>query len=148
MAQTGFEHGAVVVNGNVSDSFSSGSASGVQVPEEYLTMPDVMLLHSHTNDTVLSGSDFAFLLRDNMAGVAVKTRAGEVFKVSVGNGYRPAEDEFVQTLDWARREAELSMFSQAREMGWTGEQTFYMVIREQARLLAGRFEWDLEGGMP
>ena len=143
---TGNEYGIALTEGGFSEPFTSGLHDRVLIPDEVLNAQHVQLYHAHTNATTVSAKDMEKLTRPNVDKVAVKAINGDTYAVSIGNGYRPTLDEFMEVLNEIEREVDFSIMDDPEFFDWTVEQRNYMAIREQAFRVARHFKWTLEGG--
>ena len=80
------EYGQGIANGVSTEVFTSGEKNKVQIPNDILTLPNLHLLHSHTNETPLSGDDFGLLVRYNVERISVVSKNRNVFSVWIGSG--------------------------------------------------------------
>lgn len=141
-----YEYGIAIVDGEATEPFTDKLYDKVSIPENIMMRANVNLYHSHTNSSLLSAKDFELLTYENINTVAVSTKQGSIFKVSIGYGYRPDKMEFRQALEDIRNMANENVMADPDFFKWSIEQRNYMAIREQAVLIARRFGWRLEGG--
>lgn len=66
--------------------------------------------------------------------------------VSVGNGYRPTIHEYNDEMEKIIGEANGAIRGYPDFYNWTLEERNYMVVKEQAFVIARRFGWLLQGG--
>lgn len=141
-----FEYGCAIINGEPTEPFTSKLYGKVGIPDEYLSSGNVKFYHAHTNCTIFSAGDLRLLTYENVDEVAVITRSKDVYRVTIGDGYRPDKDEFDEEVNGIRSLADELIKEYPEYYSWTPDQRIYMAIREQAFLICRRFGWRLEGG--
>ncbi len=144
--ESGYEHGAAMLNGQGSELFTSDLKDKVQIPQEYLEADGVKLYHGHTNCTPPSHVDLKYLLKQNVSEVGVIAANGDVFTVSRGSGVLATEDEFDAVVGNLYREIDGEVMREALRNGWTAEQANYVAVREQFFRTARHFGWTMRGG--
>lgn len=144
--ESGYEHGAAMLNGQGSELFTSNMKDKVQIPQEYLEADGVKLYHGHTNCTPPSHVDLKYLLKQNVSEVGVVTANGDVFTVSRGSGVLATEDEFDAVVGDLYREINGEVMREALRNGWTAEQANYVAVREQFFRTSRHFGWTMRGG--
>ncbi len=149
--EDGFEHGAAIVSGETR-FFTSGIVDRVAIPEDVGKMIDaaanrsVHLLHSHTNETLPSATDFRKLLDEKIDKVSIIAYNKDIYSASIGNGWIPTRQEFDVAVKRIAKEVDDDIFSYPGFNEWTIAERNYVGIREQAYRIARHFEWTLEGG--
>lgn len=144
--ESGFEHGQVRTERGFSEIFTSRDHNKVGIPEKFKTANHLDLYHSHTNVTPLSAQDFALLTRENVNSVSVIAINGDVYSVSIGNGWRPSYEEFVDAVREVAKDTDRAMMDHEMFLSWSLPERNYMAIKEQAYRIAKYFGWRLEGG--
>ena len=152
-SEDGYEYGVVIVDGVVSDMFTSSERDAVKIPNALLIQmsnaptKSVHLLHCHTNSTPHSAMDFKWLLRREIARVTVIACTGDVYTVEVGDdGDVPCHTEFVNVTHSKAIEAEVAVTNLQGFENWTKNERDYVAIREKTYLIARHYKWTLEGG--
>lgn len=143
--KSGFEYGLVIENGIVSNSFTSNLPNGVKIPLDDFGSA-LTLLHSHTNATPPSATDFMFLLDGKIDKIGVIGYNGDAFLAYIGSGETPSLEDFRNIANNIAREVNIYMPDDPAFFDWTIEERNYMAIREQAYRIARHFGWTLEGG--
>lgn len=146
-AQTHCEHAQILVDDVPGDVVTSGLYGTVRIPTE--SIPDkghVTVFHSHTNDTPLSAQDFSFLTNERIDKVGCIAHNGDVFIASIGDGWRPTRNEYLEDLTGLRDLANENITSAPDFESWELSERNYAAVREQAYLTARRYQWTLEGG--
>jgi hypothetical protein len=148
----GFEHGAVVVGGELYE-FTSGIADKVSIPEDVRSMIDaapersVHLLHNHTNETPHSATDLEWVLNAGVDRISVVTHSKSVYSVYVGDGYMPTQEEFQEAVKTIIKEVDADLRNLPGYDEWTLDERNYAGIREQTYRIIRHFKWTMEGGV-
>ena len=106
----------------------------------------VHIMHSHSNVTPPSPTDFQQLLKEQIDKMTVIAYNGDTYSVSVGSGIVPTKDELNKAIKRADGNARTNINDMSEYLSWTEDERNYMVIREQAYLIAREFKWLFEGG--
>ena len=141
----GNEHGTVIANGKITAYVSSGLPDAVKISVDGLG-DGLTVLHSHTNATPPSATDFRRLLDRRIEKIGVIGYNGDVFMAYIGDGIVPEINEFDDVVKSIANEVNMSMIDDPNFYDWTIPEKNYMAIREQAYRIARHFEWTLEGG--
>ncbi|MBO5957536.1 MAG: hypothetical protein J6Q39_08275 [Bacteroidales bacterium] len=143
--ETGFEHGVVIHNGVVSKLVTSGLPDAVKIPVDGYES-GLTVLHSHTNATPLSTTDFHRLLDGRVDKIGVIGYNSDVYMAYVGSGEIPSVEEFDMMAESIGRAVNYEIIEHPNFFDWTIEERNYMAIREQAYRIAQNYGWTLEGG--
>lgn len=142
---SGFEYGAVIANGVVSKPVTSKMPNAVKIPlDDFGT--GLTVLHSHTNATPPSITDFKRLLDGKVDKIGVIGYNGDAFMAYVGNGETPSLKDFEDIANGISRQVDSDLFDEPNFFDWSVEERKYMATREQAFRIARYFGWTLEGG--
>lgn len=144
--QTGFEHAIVITSDGKSKEFHSELENKVGIDLSDFDDTTLKIYHSHTNDTLPSRTDFAKLLSDKVSEIGVVTWNGDIFTVSIDNGWLPSIDEFTEFIDTVTHEVNFSLMEEPDFYNWSINERNYMGIREQAYRIARHYEWTIRGG--
>ena len=143
--ETGHEYGVVIDNGVVGKPMTSGLPNAVKIPlDGYGT--GLTVLHSHTNATPPSITDFQRLLDKKIDKIGVIGYNADVYMVFVGDGEIPSIDDFMETASNIGKAVDFELIDHPNFFDWTIEERNYMAIREQAFRIAQHYGWVLEGG--
>ena len=145
-ARSGFEYGKIIHEGGETRYFTSKMESSVKIPDNLSSMKGAHVLHTHSNVTPFSAKDFRLLTRDNVERLTVIAGNGDVYSVTIGEGYRPDIEEYIEASDRIRALVDMEMMSRPEFFDWTPEERVYMATKEQAFQTARYFKWNLEGG--
>lgn len=145
-ARCGFEYGKIIHEGGETRYFTSKMESSVKIPDNLSSMKGAHVLHTHSNVTPFSAKDFRLLIRDNVERLTVIAGNGDVYSVTIGEGYRPDIEEYIEASDRIRALVDMEMMSRPEFFEWTPEERVYMATKEQAFQTARYFKWNLEGG--
>lgn len=139
------EYGCNIFKGKMGVPYSSGKHNEVRVPENILEQGG-KFFHSHTNYTPPSWKDLTFLLRDNVDEIGVIAYNKDTYTVSIGDGYKPSIEEFMQVEADIRKQVDESIPYWPNSETWTVEQMNYMGTREEFYRLCMHFGWSMKGG--
>lgn len=138
---------AVAVSGSwTSDYFTDHLPNGVHIPPKIFALENVALYHSHTNQTLLSVQDLHLLLNPQIRKIVVITTDNYICAASVGNGYRPQQDEFSSVVKQIQRTIDMSLLDVPDFYRWNKEERFAYYTSEQCYQIARSFDWRIEGG--
>lgn len=143
---TGYEYGQAIINNTATKVFTSKAKNYVDIPEDFLQQDNIWFYHAHTNVTLPSSKDLELLCRNNVNGVCVIASNGDVFSVTIGNGYRPSKEEFTDAMKYIQMDVDSSILDREEAELWSPEERTYAAIREQAYRIAREFGWSLKGG--
>lgn len=143
--ENGYEYGIIINKDGASEAFTNNNPAMVAFNIADVR-PGAAIVHSHTNVTPLSAKDFSLLLNENVESIANIAYNGDVFKASVGYGWRPSKEEFDKIVSAIRKETDSDLLNDPSFYEWSIPERNYMAIREQACRIARYFEWELEGG--
>lgn len=142
---SGYEYGTIIVDGKMTNYISSGLPNAVKIPLDGLGN-GLTVLHSHTNATPPSPTDFRRLLDERVEKIGVIGYNGDVFMAYIGDGIVPDLDEFDSVVKDIAKEVNISLIDDPNYFEWSIPERNYMAIREQAYRIARHFEWTMEGG--
>lgn len=140
-----FEYGAIIENGIISKPVTNNMADAVKIPLEGHGN-NLTVLHSHTNSTPFSATDFQKLLNEKVDKIGVIGYNADVYIAYIGNGDVPTLDDFVETAKIISQEADFAIVEHPNFFDWEIEERNYMTIREQAYRISQYYGWTLEGG--
>lgn len=143
-ASSGREYAIVIENGVAGPPFTSGLSDSVRIPLSNYG-ENITVLHSHTNATPLSETDFQLLLNKKVAKVGTIGYNSDAYVAYVGNGEMPSKEEFDEVAAWIRKDVDNGMLEDPRFFDWSREEKNYMAIREQSFRIAQHFKWTLGG---
>lgn len=143
---TGYEYGRAKTSNGLSKPYTSENTSKVEIPQDIREQPHATFYHSHTNVTPFSAGDFRLLTSDNVDCIVVIASNRDVYRVTIGGGYRPSKDEFEEFVEMLRPQIDADMLEHPKFFEWTLEERNYMAIREQAYRIAREYKWQVEGG--
>ena len=152
MLSDGFEHGAVVIDGET-HYFTSGFRDKIEIPPELNKLIEsapeksVKLYHTHPSSAPHSAVDFRQLLRSGVDKSYVIGYNGDVFSVRVGDGWIPTIHELDRMAETIRREVDIDNINLPGFDEWTLGERNYVATREQAYRIARHFKWTIEGGV-
>lgn len=142
---SGFEYGAVIENGKASEIFTSNNDNAVQIDISKFGN-GLTILHSHTNATMFSITDFKMLLKEQVSKIGVMGSNGDTYVCYIGYGERPSIAEFDVIVRELANDANRTIMDDPNFFNWTIEERNYMGIKEQAFRIAREFNWIIEGG--
>ena len=143
--ETGNEYGIVIENGVVRKPVTSNLPDAVKfLLDGYGN--NLTVLHSHTNATPPSATDFLRLLNEKVDKIGVIGYNADTYVAYIGYGERPDIEEFKSVVSDIAVEVDADMRLEPNFYEWTVEERNYMAIREQAYRIARYFGWTLEGG--
>lgn len=142
---SGYEYGSVISNGKVSQHVTSGLPNAVKIPLDDFS-GNVTVIHSHTNATPPSATDFFRLLDERVEKIGVIGYNGDAYMAYIGDGDFPSVDELQSVARDIAREVDADMLDNPEFFDWSVDERNYMCIREQAYRIARYFNWTLEGG--
>jgi hypothetical protein len=144
--ENNYEYGCVITQKGEVFEFGSKEYGRIKIPTDGINETGLKIFHSHTNDTPPSVADFARLLDPKVSEVGVVTRNQDVFKVSVGDGWIPTQQEFSEITKKIARDVNMSIQEEESFAKWTFSERNYMGTREQAYRIVMEFEWIMAGG--
>lgn len=143
--ETGYEYGVVIENGVVSNPMTSDLPDAVKITIDGYG-DKLTLIHSHTNATPPSATDFQKLLEEKIDKIGVIGYNTDTYIAYIGDGARPSVEEFNQFADIISREVTTEILDHPSFFDWSVDERNYMAIREQAYRIAQNYGWTLEGG--
>lgn len=142
---TGHEYGVIIQNGVVGKPFTSGEANRIAINITG-SGNGVTVLHSHTNATPPSATDFKWLIANEVDKIGVIGYNGDAYMAYVGDGEMPSLDVFDSVVTDIANTVNRDLIQDSNFFEWSIEERNYMAIREQAYRIAREFGWTLEGG--
>ena len=142
---SGFEYGAVIQNGTISQPVTSNMPNAVKIPLDGYG-DGLTLLHSHTNATPPSVTDFQMLLDKKVDKIGVVGYNADAYMAYIGYGETPSNEDFLEATQSIADSVTLDIMDDPNFFDWSVEERNYMAIREQAFRIAQHFGWTLEGG--
>ena len=142
----GSEYGAVIVNVEASELFSSGEANRVYIDENMLHTSGTKIYHSHTNETPPSIQDLKYLTHPNVDEIGVISSNGDVYIVSVGFGEKINTRVFNQDAKKVYNDVNIEMVSNPDFFEWSIGERNYRAIREQFYRISRLYGWTMKGG--
>lgn len=142
---SGNEYCAIIENGKIGELHTSGLPNAVSIPLDKHGS-GLTVLHSHTNATPPSTTDFAELLNEKVDKIGVIGYNNDTYMAYIGNGWIPSNAEFDDAVKRIRNDATMAIMEDPNFYNWSVAERNYMAIREQAYRLALEFGWTLEGG--
>ncbi len=143
--ETGWEHAVIIDDGGIGEIFTSEKRNAVKFDTSKLNK-NTTILHSHTNDSLLSAQDLSLLLNPNIVEIGNITKGKDVFLCSVGSGIIPSCEEFNRANKIIEKEINIDIMDEVARRGLNPKETNYLAIREQAYRIAREFKWTLRGG--
>lgn len=145
-----YEYGEILYPGGHTEPFTSEKYDKVAIPLDTVDGNGLRLYHSHTNITPLSSDDFGFLCNERVDEIACIANNKDVFVARIGDGWRPTEEEYLETLTQIRTEVDSDILLNPEGYGLnydsSPQERNYVGIREQAYRIARAFGWQLEAG--
>ena len=142
--ESGAEYGCALFSDWTSEMFTSGEENRVVVPASVLGKK-VALYHSHTNDTLLSLSDFRLLLNENVVKICVISTSSFV-QVTSSGGIIPTQKEFEKAAMEINQEINEVLFDRPDFWDMTVEERKMVAFAEQSYRIPRYFNWKTEGG--
>ena len=104
------------------------------------------MLHSHTNATPPSASDFSKLLKQNVDRIGAIGYNGDAYIAYIGYGERAGIEEFNSIGKYIAQDVDITIANAPGFFEWSFSERNYMAIREKAYRFSRQFGWTLEGG--
>lgn len=142
---SGFEYGVIIEDEKMGDLVTSKLPNSVKIPLENKGR-GLTILHSHTNATPLSATDFQKFIDERVEKIGVIGYNNDVYMASVGYGERPPLEDFQNVVKTISREADMDIIQHPNFFEWSIEERNYIAIREQAFRIAQHYGWRIEGG--
>jgi hypothetical protein len=143
--ESGCEYGAVIGNGVISKPVTSNLPNAVKISlDDYEN--GLTVLHSHTNATSPSATDFQWLLDPKVDKIGVVGYNADVYMAYIGDGEVPSLEDFQMTSAVIGNVVNQEIIDHPNFFDWTFEERNYMAIREQSFRIAQHYGWTLEGG--
>ncbi len=146
IAENGCEYGEIITSSGIIPC-ESDSDWHVKMRTDSIDEYGLKLYHGHTNDTLPSEKDLFRLVVDGKVDViGVVTRNGDVFCVTVGEGFIPEENEFWAIAKKAGAHARRFVADNYDLSTLTEKDAEYLVIREKNIEIIRQLGWRVEGG--
>ena len=142
---SGFEYGTIIEGGIIEKPFTSSMPNAVQIPLEGHG-GNLTVLHSHTNATPFSVTDFQKLLDKRIDKIGVIGYNADAYIAYVGDGEIPTLEDFKEATGKISKEANNAVMDRPEFFDWSIEERNYMAIREQAYMIAQHYGWTIKGG--
>ena len=102
------------------------------------------LFHSHTDCSLLSKADLAYLSNPRVESVGNINNCGDVFIVSVGDGEKPAVVDIYDTYSEIRNEVVREMMYSLSQ--YNEQERTYLLEKEIFYRLTRHYKWEVKGG--
>lgn len=144
--ESGYEYGEIITPSRVVPCESDLSGL-VQMKTDGIDEYGLKLYHGHTNDTLPSEIDLFRLVWDEKVNeIGVVSRNKDVFRVYVGDGYIPTEEEYWNIVRKTGIEAERTVARNYDISTLTENELNYLYIRTKNIEIIHKLGWRVEGG--
>jgi hypothetical protein len=132
--------------------YTSGSPDKVQFERsardalDQAPVSSASLWHSHPSGSAPSTVDFEKLLIPSVSSVGVIGHNGNVYRVSIGDGWIPEADALTRAADSIAVDFDDKYLHKLYLDEWSSQEYNYRRTREKAYRLANLYEWTYEGG--
>ena len=146
VAKRGCEYGEIITSGG-NIPCESNKESSVLMRTDNIDEYGLKLYHGHTNDTPPSEKDlFRFVSDEKVDEIGVLTRNGDIFTVTLGDGYIPSEAEFQRVATDAATFARRYVVDNYDLSKLSEKEVEYLFIRTKNIEIIQQLGWRIEGG--
>ena len=145
--QSDYEYGKMVYPGSNENPFTDKKHNSITFDLRGITSNHIELYHSHTDESTPSIEDLHAFIDTRIDKIGIISINGDAWIVDGSVGFRPGNDkEFSDIAKMYRQSAYDMIVNDPSFYSWTYEERYYMLVREQFRMIANHYEWDVMGG--